>query len=318
MEKQDKKLKSKKYVKIVSGVMALSIVAGAFAGCGTNKYGDDTASHTTSINTTHVAVTQAEDYVSKIDTDYSSLSPKQALKKAQNTKMYTYLDNYGTEGNFLYTNEDECHIMSEIFRDVIMDYFKYYEASDWVSDDLGKFWPDNMAELMTAIAYKESSFRTNLTNDEGFTGMMQLDEASVLKSLENWMNAPAWGDNGPYINCNPDQIDMHNPTKCLEYSYYYMGYILCNFLKENKRFKREADGKYYCVWDYVKFSEETQLRALIASYRFGPTKVTDAMMGMSKDNETANTYLNSEYVNTALEHMQRYINQYGVENALGQ
>lgn len=242
-----------------------------------------------------------------IDTEIGQQSYR-SLEELRNESLPTRSKEFGDK-QYLITSERAVLEISTEFKWAIKDYFKKYGASDWSNPDDKQFWPEDIEYVITAIAYKESSYRTNCINDRGCAGLTGLNKNDLLVSLNVWTNAPAWGSNKPYINCNPDEVDVFNGARAIEYAYYNVGYNLANFLKKDKVFIHE-NGNQYCIWDYVEYSDEMQLRMLIASHFFGIGNVVDSALGIHKDNIKIEQYVYSNYVENVLDKAYSMINIY--------
>lgn len=242
-----------------------------------------------------------------------------SLQQLRQVKMHTYTNTFkdedGVRREYICVNEEEVVDLSREFSVAIEDYFKSCGASNWTNDDLKQFWPEDIEYMVTAIAYRESTYRTNISNDLGCSGLTCLNKVSTLNSLgQQWLVPRIWGDKVPQINCNPEEVDVLNPTTSIEYTYYNIGYNLANRLKKDKYFI-DTDGTRRSIWQVLDYSEETQNRLLIAMHLFGINNVTDAVFGNKIDSETGKKvsveqYIYSDYVEDVLNKMYELKNTY--------
>lgn len=210
---------------------------------------------------------------------------------------------YGNDGKY-YNTADEQEVLEvcTLLKDAIKEYFKGYGASDWTNPDEKQFWPEDFEYIITAIAFRESSYRTNCINEKGCGGITGLNKQDTLSTIESWLTPYIWGENGPIqdINCNYDEVDVFNPVTCLEYTYYNMGYLLSNRFKKDKKFI-DIDGQYRSVWDVLPYSEDTQVRLLVACHLYGMGNVVDAVFGRQAEGHPIDYYIHSNYVEDVLD-----------------
>ena len=204
-------------------------------------------------------------------------------------------------------DEKDVLRLSKEFAIVLEKYFKSCGASDWSNPYTEEFWPYEIEYLVTALAFQESSYRTDVINERGCGGLTVLHEEDVLKTLgDQWLVPRIWGDNVPQVNCNPDEVDIFNGTTCIEYTYYHIGYLLANRFKNAKYFIDE-DGTKRSVWDEIEFTEDNQLRLIIASYFYGVNNVVDSVFGRNYDSNgkliPLKDYIYSDYVESVLDKM---------------
>ena len=251
------------------------------------------------------------------------------LNKVSNATLTTHKDNYRDNDNVVreYTfvsDREELIAVNKLLADAIEDYFKAYGASNWTNPDQEQFWPKEVELLMTAIAWRETEYRIDAyDNKTGCAGITGLNKTKLLETLQEsgWLQLPQWGDSKPYINCNSDEIDIFNPVKCLEYSYYNMGYNLANRLKKDKFFYDKTTGNQVSIWQKLEYSEEMQLRLIISSHLFGITNVVDSVFERNYDEQkeryiNINEYIYSEYTNDVLKMYYELCDEYEVKDVV--
>lgn len=315
-------LKSGKKV-VIASILGASILLGACASDLSNqitevpavvvKDFDESEVHIPAQYSQHMTSTQKSKYIH--------------LKKISNAKLTTHKGTYGSKDAKEYTfisNEDELIAINKVLAESIKGYFKAYGASDWTNPDDEQFWPNEVELLMTAIAWRETEYRTDAINTEtNCAGITGLNKDKLLETLEDsgWLNLTEWGESKPYINCNSNEIDVFNPVVCLEYSYYNMGYNLANRLKKDKYFNDDISGKRISVWQRVEYSEEMQLRLIIASHLYGINNVVDSVFERNYDSEEGryigiNEYIYGDYTNDVLDKYYELCDKYEVENVV--
>lgn len=274
-------------------------------------------------------VSQAEVITQEVTTPKPKFVPKQtdliatwprqrSLEQLQYAKVPTYTttfkDDDGVKREYEFVEEEDLLQISRELSVAIKDYFKAHGASDWSNPDEERFWPENIEYIVVAIAFAESSYRTNYINDIQCGGLTGLHKESLLKSLNGWANnTEVWGEDIPYINCNPDEVDIFNPITCMEYTYYNIGYVLANRLKKNKSFV-DDNGCKQSIWKHTPYSDEVQTDLVIANNLWGIDNIETAGLGINKDGYTVEYFRNSEYVNKVLNKTNELINTY--ENSL--
>ncbi len=275
----------------ITGVMAVSVVMGAVA-C--NTLSDITGSKTSQSHTKNISTEEA----------YANL---QEVRKTQlETHVVTWTEEDGSKAKYLQANEEDVLELSKDMSVAIEDYFKACGATDWVSDKEEQFWPEDIEYIVTAIAFNESSYRTNCMNDGGKAGITGIYKSSLLKTLDTqWLIPRIWGNTIPQVNCNPKEVDIFNPTTCLELTYENIGYNLANRFKEDKDFI-DIDGQKKCVWDMLEYSEELQIRLVVAAHRFGLGNVINSIYGRNYNEEEKRyvpieEYIYGGYVNSVME-----------------
>lgn len=217
-------------------------------------------------------------------------------------------------------NEEDILKLSREFSFAIEEYFKSCGAIHWTNNDNQQFWPKDVEYMVTAIAFRESTYRTDVINEKGCKGLTCLKEEELLKTLrEEWLVTRIWEDNIPNVNCNPDEVDMFNGTTCIEYTYYNIGYNLANRFKKDKYFT-DVDGERRCVWNVLDYSEETQNRLIIATHLFGIDNITNSVFGRANSSGKViaiDKYLYCDYVEDVMDKMQELKNNYEQNFTMG-
>lgn len=243
------------------------------------------------------------------DVEQSAYERLQGLRK---TKLATYMDTYkeedGTKDKYLYAYEEDVLELSIQMADAIKEHFESMGAIHWTSDDKKKFWPDDIGYTVTAIAYRESSYRTNIVNDKGCQGITCIKEEDLMDSLDNWLTTDRWGDGVKYISFDADKVDMLNPTTCIEYTYYSIGYHLAHWYKHFNKNRGKAS-----VWDTIEYSEDLQERLIIATHLFGIGNMEASIY--KRPNQKGKIvplkeYIYSDYVEDVLAKKQELIHNY--------
>lgn len=291
------KLKADKKVWLARGAAA-AIVGGMIlgtAGCGVQN-----------LISKHEYVNAAEDE----NFEYRS------LEELRKVKLPTYTDKYqGKEYEFV--NEEDLLQLSREYKHAIEDYFRAHGASDFTNPDTGEFWPEDIEYIVVATAFVESGYRTNCVGKNGCVGISGINKESLLTTLDGWANnTTIWGDDVPYINCNPDEVDLLDASKAIEYHYFSIAYMLANRLKKDKTFV--LDGKEQCIWDHVKYNTENQQELLVASHLWGINNITRAGLGNHPDGNTAKGYMNSQYVAKVQAKKEELIQKYENDFSFGQ
>jgi len=238
---------------------------------------------------------------------YRSLDELRQVKLPTQTKTFK-----GVEYEVV-AEEDLLNIARE-FKYAIKDYFKAHGAGDWTNAELEQFWPEDIEYMVTAIAFVESSYRTNVINNLGCGGLTGIQKEDMLKTLDGWANnTNIWGADVPYINCNPDEVDIFNPVTCIEYTYYNIGFNLANRLKKDKAFV-DGNGQKQSVWKNIDYSAETQNDMIIASHFWGVNNVVDGALNTSGVGRDLAFYQNSDYVNDVNNKFEQILN---IKNGYG-
>ena len=234
--------------------------------------------------------------------DKHTQTPKyRSLEELRKVKLPTHTE-YFDGVPYQVVDEEDVLKLSREFKYAIQDYFESRGAIYWTNNDTKQFWPKDIEYIVTAMAFNESTYRTDVSNDKGCVGLLGIRKADMLKSINGWANdTTIWGKDIPYVNCNPDEVDVYNPVTAIEYTYYYMGYHLANVLKKDTTFN--YNGKEHCLWDYTKFSSSKQTKLLVASHFWGYGNLTTSALGINEQGYTLDTLLDSQYVT-------RVINKY--------
>ena len=234
------------------------------------------------------------------------------LQKLRKSKLPTYVDTYmeedGTKLKYVYAREQDVLKLSINMADALEDYFESLGAIHWTSDDKKQFWPDDIGYTVTAIAYRESSYRINIVNDKGCQGITCINEEAVMDSLDDWLTTERWGKGINYISFDEDKVDMLNPTTCIEYTYYSIGYHLAHWYKSFNKDRGKSS-----VWDTIEYSEDLQERLIIATHLFGIGNMEDSIY--KRPNQKGNIvplkdYIYSDYVEDVLAKKQELIHNY--------
>lgn len=290
------KSKTNKNLKLalVTSVLALSMVFGT--GCGTNK--------------------PQEEYIQQ----QSAKEDKQVLERLsiqelRQVKLPTYSQYFTEKGErklYDFVQEEDVLKYCIQLRYALEDYYKSLGASDWCEPQKGKFWLDGIEYIITAVAYKESTYRANLPpNSKDCSGITCLKKDDCLKSLQGWLgNASIWGsDNMPDLSFDENEVDVLDAETCLEYTFLMFGFNCRNMLQEGRHFTIE--GKTYCLSDRLKYDDDTVTKLAIASHLFGPGNIAKATYGIQEDGDTIDDYLNSAYVKGVLEKARELRLRYG-------
>lgn len=239
-------------------------------------------------------------------------TPYQRLQAIRKTKLPTYVDTYmekdGTRKKYTFAYEDDVVDLSVEMADVLEDYFESINAIHWTSDDKKQFWPDDIGYTVAAIAYRESTYRTNIVNSKGCQGITCIKEDALMKSLGGWFTTDRWGDSIATISCKADEVDMLNPTTNIEYMYHEIGYYLAHWYKSFNKDRGKSS-----VWDKLEYSEELQERLIIATHLFGIGNMEASIN--EEPNEDGKIiplkdYVYSDYVEDVLAKKQELINTY--------
>ncbi len=288
------KLKADKRVWIARGA-TLVIVAGMLLGAG-------------------VVVPKIVDTIaisaSDQDFEYRSLEELREVKLPTHTKRFK-----GKE--YTCVEEEDLLQLSREYKYAIRDYYKAHGASDLANPDTGEFWPEDIEYIVVAVAFAESSYRTDYINEKNCGGLTGINKEALLTTLDGWANnTTIWGKNIPYINCNPSKVDMTDASTCIEYTYHNFAYMLANRLKKDKTFV--LDGTEQCIWKHIKFSGKTQQKLLIASNLWGVGNITSAGLGKHPEGNTVKGYINSKYVAKVQAKKEELIRKYENDFTFGQ
>lgn len=238
------------------------------------------------------------DSVRAIDHD-EDLSQTPTLEEIRKYNLPTVNLKYGNKYHQTVQEEDVLEVSRQLST-AVEEYFKSYGASDWTNEDNAQFWPKDIEYIIAAIAFRESGYRTNCINEQGCGGITGLNEDDALETLDLWLhNTSIWGEDYPNINCNANEVDIFNPVVCMEYTYYNMGYLLANRFKKGKQFV-DYDGEIRGVWEVLPYSEDTQVRLIVACHLFGVGNVIDAIFERQANGDDINEYIYSQYVNDVL------------------
>ncbi len=296
-------IKSFKKVLIKStALLLLAMTIGEFSACNTREQGQD-------IDIIDIQQPQTTEEA------YNN------LKKVTSIKMPTYEDTYkdpdGVRRKYNFVYEEDVLSVSAQLSIAIEDYFKACGASDWADPNTEQFWTEDVEYIVAAMAFKESCYRTNSTNDErDCVGLVGINEELLLPTLEQWLTLPVWEPTYPNVEFDSTKVDMFNPTTSLEYTYYNMGYNLVNRFQKGKRFYDEKTQSELSVWDKLEYSPQLQIKLVIASHLFGLDNVIDSVFERNYDEYgkliPLSRYINSEYVNTILEKTEDLKSTYNV------
>ena len=242
----------------------------------------------------------------------SEQSPYQRLQAIRKTKLPTYettfKDDDGVKRKYKFAHEEDVVELSVEMADVLEDYFKSIGAKHWTSDDKKQFWPDDIGYTVAAIAYRESTYRTNIVNEEGCQGITCIKEDELMESLGGWLTTDRWGKSIKAISCDADKVDMLNPTTNIEYIYHEIGYYLAHWYKSFNKDRGKSS-----VWDKLSYTEDLQERLIIATHLFGIGNMTASID--NRPNEDGKIvplkdYVYSDYVEDVLAKKQELINNY--------
>ena len=241
--------------------------------------------------------------------EYRSLEELREIKLPTQTKRFK-----GKQ--YACVDEEELLQISREYKYAIRDFYKAHGASDLANPDTGEFWPEDIEYIVVAVAFVESSYRTNYINEQNCGGLTGINKEALLKTLDGWANNKSiWGSNIPYINCNPQEVDMTDASTCIEYTYHHFAYMLANRLKKDKTFV--IDGKEENIWKHVKYSDKTQEKLLIASNLWGIGNITSAGIGKHPDGNTLKDYVNSAYVAKVQDKKEELIDKYENKSLFG-
>lgn len=233
------------------------------------------------------------------------------LYELRKVELPTYQNRFDGK-TYTFVDEKDVFEYCVELKYAIKEYFKNYGASDWFSPQEQKFWMDDIEYIVTAIAYRESSYRTNCINELGCGGIAGINKEQVLETLDNWLHNPStWGSNLPDVKTSVEEVDVFNPATSLEYTYYNIGYVSRVIFQKNKKF--EYYGEMYCIWDNVPFTKSNQIKLIIASHLYGIGNIVDASKGVQKDGHDINYYINSNYVQDILEKTEELKSKYKSE-----
>ena len=203
-------------------------------------------------------------------------SPYQRLQAVRKIKLPTYEATYkdedGVKRKYTFAYEEDVVELCIQMAEVLEDYFISIGAKPWTSDDKKQFWPEDIGYIVAAIAYRESTYRTNIVNDKGCQGITCIKEKALLNSLEQWFTPNIWGDGVEYVGLDADKVDMLNPTTSIEYMYYEIGYYLTHWYKSYDKNRGKKS-----VWDKLEYSEDLQERLIIATHLFGIGNMEDSI-----------------------------------------
>lgn len=230
----------------------------------------------------------------------------QRLCKLRKSKLNTTVKSFKGV-NYNVANKEDVLYLSKEFAIATEQYFKSCGASDWADPYSQRFWPIDIEYMVTAIAFMESSYRTDVINDQGCGGLTGINKEQILHTLDNqWLTERVWGDSVPEINCKPNEVDIFNGATAIEYTYYNIGYNLANRFKKNKKFV-DVDGTKRSIWDKISYTDDMQLRLLIASHRFGLNNVVDSVFERNFDSNgkaiPLARYTHGPYVEGVLDQM---------------
>ena len=238
-------------------------------------------------------------------------TPYERLQALRKVKFQTEQKYHSGEGKYWdYVSEQDVLEYSAEMAKVLEGYYKDCGAGNWTTND--QFWPEDIKYIVTAMAFKESSYRPKAINNLGYAGLTAIGKSGVFDTLDKqWFAPHIWNDSIPDVNCNQADVDVFNPATSIEYTYHYLGYIMANRFKKDKYFK-DGDGKS-CVWTELDYSEEMQNRLLIASYFWGMGNVTNAVFGRPNEDGVIvplEKYIYSEHVEKILDKTYELIDTY--------
>ncbi|MFQ6724304.1 MAG: hypothetical protein ACLRFE_03105 [Clostridia bacterium] len=264
-------------------------------------------------------IVQLDDTNSTTNSGDKHKTKEQAFKDMQkvlNIELETYEDYYkdpdGVRRKYKFAHEEDVLELSKDMSIALEDYFRACGAKYWTNSDDEQFWPKNIDYIITAMAFKESTYRTNAVSDRGCKGLTGLDKVGVLDSLDNWLIPRTWGDDMKHISFDASKVDVFNPTTCMEYTYYYTGYHLVHWFKKDRKFIDE-DGVKKCIWDTVEYSEEMQTRMVIATHFYGIGNMLDAIYNRPNEQKKIiplDNYIYSDYVEDILAKTNELIDTY--------
>lgn len=252
------------------------------------------------------------------------------LCKVASQKLETYEGNYkdndGVTRKYLFVkNEEDLIQLSKELSVAVKNYFKAYGASDWANPDEEMFWPENIEYLVVAIAWRETEYRTNTWNEEsGCGGITALNKEMLLKTFThgNWLTEDVWGKHIPYINCNPNEVDVFNLGQNMLYQYLNIGYNLANRLKNEKTFYDEESNTRIGVWQKLNYTDEMQDRLIIASQLFGINNVVNSVFDRNYNEKEKRyiplkEYVDSSYTNDVMNKFNELVDKYENQIAIG-
>lgn len=292
-----KKLKLNKKLKIAgaSALLALSTLLGT-VGCSSARQ----------VETPQPAYTQQNSANESVET-----LERLSIQELRQVKLPTYQQYFTENGERrLYDFVEEEDILKYCIqlKYALEDYYKSLGASDWCEPKEGKFWFDDIEYVVTAMAFRESTYRaSNPENSKGCSGLTCLNKTDVLNSLQGWLGNPSiWGSNMPDVSFDPNRVDILDASTCLEYSFLYIGYTCRNALQEGRRFTHK--GQTYCLSDKISYDDNTLTKLAVATHLFGIGNMAEA------SSTTLNEYLNSQYVKDVMSKAQelklKYDNKY--------
>lgn len=235
----------------------------------------------------------------------------QELREVELPTYQQYFTENGKRDLYDCVEEEEVLKYCIQLKYALEDYYKSLGASDWCEPNKDKFWFDDIEYIITAVAYKESTYRANLPpNSKDCSGITCLKKDDCLKSLRGWLgNTSIWGSNMPDLSFDENKVDVLDAKTCLEYTFLMFGFNCRNMLQEGRHFT--IDGKTYCLSDKLEYADDTVTKLAIASHLFGPGNVAKATYGIQENGDTINEYLNSAYVKGVLAKAQELKLLYG-------
>ena len=255
----------------------------------------------------------------KVPATNAPVSKQQAyqnLQKVLNTKLETYNDYYTENGirtKYKFAREEDVLDLSLDMAIAMEAYFESCGAKHWTSNKSEQFWPKDIEYIMTAIASRESDYRTNITHQtSGAAGITQVKDYEIFPTVGNWLNLDVWEGCHSHINFEVGEVDLYDPATCIAYSYYNVGYLLANRLKQEKTFT-DIDGQKKCIWDTLNYSEELQNRLIIAMYKYGIGDVTAAIYNRPNSKGKLiplDTYIYGGYVEDIMDKTQDLMSVY--------
>lgn len=244
------------------------------------------------------------------------LSPYEKLLQVRSIKLPTYTQTYkdedGIKRQYEFANEEDVLNLSRDFSVAIEEYLRSCGAGYWANADTKQFWLNDMEYIVAAMAFRESTYRTNYVNKQGYGGITGFDDVDSLKTLrEQWFVEHVWKGNVPDVDCSSEKFDISNPNQCMELTYHYLGYTMATRFKKDKHFNFKGESR--CIWDEIDFSEEVQTRMVVASYFWGVGNVTNAVFGYPNEKGELvplDDYLYSFYVEDVLDKAYELIDEY--------
>lgn len=237
-----------------------------------------------------------------------------SIQELRQTQLPTYQQYFTENGERkMYDCVEEADVLKYCIqlKYALEDYYKSLGASDWCEPNRDKFWFDDIEYIVTAIAFKESTYRANLpVNSKGCSGLTCLNKHDVISSLHGWLgNSAIWGNDMPDVCLNENQIDILNPATCLEYTFLNIGYTCRNALQEDRKFT--VQGSTYCLSDKISYDGDTITKLAVASHLFGIGNIAKATYGVHENGDTIGEYLNSQYVKDVMSKAQQLKLTYG-------